>query len=429
MRAQRELSQRALRRLTVFAVGSCACVGAHAGTVSFAAEQPFATSQAPYSVTTADINADGKLDVITANFNITSQGTAVLLNTTATNASTPSFAAWQGFATLSNSSWVTTADINSDGKPDLVVADDGAGDVSVLLNTTAAGAGTPSFAPQQFFAAGPAGTEKTLVVATADINGDSKPDMITADFAIGKISVFINTTPALATTPTFAAHVDFLSGSGTANTKPRFVTIADINGDGKPDVIVANGGDNTISVFLNITATNAATPNFAGQQIFATGSNPTGVAADDLNGDGKPDLIVANEMDNTIWARFNTTLNGAGTVNLSAPASVPSGFNAQSVYGITTADIDGDGKPDVIVADRTDSLVSVLVNTSPANASVPSFAAQQTFTTGTFPLSVTAADVNGDGSPDLVVANTTGNTVSVLLNTTSPDQIFADNFE
>ena len=100
------------------------------------------------------------------------------------------------------------------------------------------------------------------------------------------------------------------------------MTAADVNGDGKPDLIVANSNDNTVSVLLNTTAPGAATPSFATQQTFATGNTPVSVTAADLNGDGKPDLIVANETDNTVSVLLNTTAPGASHAQLRRPADL-----------------------------------------------------------------------------------------------------------
>ncbi len=315
-------------------------------TPSFATQQTFATGSVPYSVTAADVNGDGKPDLIVAN--ALRNTVSVLLNTTARGAAKPSFSPPQTFTVGSVPYSVTAADINGNGKPDLIVANALDNTVSVLLNSTAPGAIAPSFSPQQTFATG----SVPYSVTTADIDGNGKLDLIVTNNDAG-VSVLINTTAPGATTPSFATRQTFATGSFAFS-----ATVADVNGNNKPDLIVANYNSNTVSVLLNTTVRGATTPSFATQQTFTAFSDPTSVTAADVNGDGKPDLIVANE---------------AGAV-------------------------------------------SVLLNTTAPGAATPSFGPQQDFAAGGGPISVTAADINGDGKPDLIVANGNDTTVSVLLN-------------
>ncbi len=92
-----------------------------------------------------------------------------------------------------------------------------------------------------------------------------------------------------------------------AGTDPYAVTVADVNGDGKADVLCADPGDNAISVLVNTATSAASTASFATRQAFTAGLRPYSVAAADVNGDGRSDVIVANYLDATISVLLNTT--------------------------------------------------------------------------------------------------------------------------
>ncbi|MEG3990491.1 FG-GAP-like repeat-containing protein [Microcoleus sp. S28C3] len=337
------------------------------GILGFAPQVDFPSGSSPSSVSIGDINGDGKPDLAVANSG--SNTVSILLNTTAAGAATSTFAPQATFATGSNPISVSIGDINGDGKPDLAVANSGSANVSILLNTTPVGAATSSFAPQVTFAAGFQTSYDTLSVSIGDFNGDGKPDLATANYLSNTASILLNTTTTGADTPSFAPQVTF------AGSRPSSVSIGDINGDGKPDLAVANRASNTVSILLNTTPAGAATSSFAPQVTFATGFEPISVSIGDINGDGKPDLAVANERSNTASILLNTTTTGATTPSFAPQVPFATGNNPWSV---SIGDINGDGKPDLATANfgGNPSTVSILVNTTPVGATTPTFAPQ-----------------------------------------------------
>jgi hypothetical protein len=376
----------------------------YSGVLGFAPQVPFATSTGPRFVSIGDFNGDGLPDLAVSNDG--SNTVSILLNTTATGATTPTFATQVTFATGNGPVSVSTGDFNGDGKPDLAVANRDSNTVSILLNTTTAGATTPTFAPQATFPTGAA----PWSVSIGDFNGDGKPDLALANLLGDSASILLNTTPTGAATPTFSPQVEFPTGNG-----PISVSIGDFNGDGKPDLATANQTSNNASILLNTTATGAATPTFATNVDFPTGNRPVSVSIGDINGDGKPDLATANFNSNTASILLNTTATGAATPTFAPQATFPTGTGPNSV---SIGDINGDGKPDLAVANYFSNTTSILLNTTATGAATPTFSPNVDFPTGNGPLSVSIGDINGDGKPDLALPNFGDNTASILLSTT-----------
>src|SRR5206468_12490458 len=133
------------------------------------------------------------------------------------------------------------------------------------------------------------------------------------DFISVTVSVLLNATVPGAATPSFVAIQVFIAGNS-----PVFVTLPALRCSDMLDLAVVNLLSNTVSVLLNTTTLGTATPGFATHQDFATGTSPLSVTVGDLNGDGKLDLAVANEVSSTVSVLLNTTAPGAATPSFAA---------------------------------------------------------------------------------------------------------------
>ena len=273
---------------------------------------------------------------------------------------------------------VATADFNIDGHADLVTANSGTTTVSVLL-----GKGDGTFQTRQELTTG-----EVWTVVVADMNGDSAPDLV----ASGDDNGFVNV----------------LLGDGTGGFTRRVyklgimsdgLTTADFNRDGKIDVVTANIDANGLNLLLG-----DGSGGFSSRTPLATGKGPAAVVARDLDGDGDADLASADCDANTV-----SVLLGDGAGAFSARQSYRCGVGPNS---IAAADLDGDGGEDLITSNPFADSVSVL-----AGDGAGGFGARRDYA-AVSPFPAVPSDVNADGVPDIIVANVSDETTTVLLGKT-----------
>jgi hypothetical protein len=322
---------------------------------------------------------------------------------------TPTFAAAGDFATGQSPRYTAVGDFNADGKPDLAVPNLNSGTVSILLDTTATGATAATFAAKVDLAtnAGP------TAAAIADLDGDGKPDLAVTNYNSNTVSVFINTTATAATTPTFANPVNFTTGTG-----PFAIAIADLNGDGKADLIVTVPGPqaaptDTISVLLNTTTTTGV-PSFAAKSDFTVGMIPTSVTSADFNGDGKPDLAIGFYSLPQVSVLLNTTAAHAATPSFATQVDLAMGGYS---FLVASGDLNGDGRPD-LAATTEDQAISIFVDTTPTNGAVATFAGPTYYFTRYYSFHVAIGNLDGDQRPDVAVVGD-GDGLQVLDNRTA----------
>jgi len=378
------------------------------------------------SVRIADLRADGKLDIVVANWWDTNNvGNVGVLIGNGDGTFQPAVTYETGGAP--NYSLVV-ADVNGDGKLDLIVSSCSAtastcgsaeGIVSVLL-----GNGDGTFQPALSYGSGaPVGAH----VAVADVNGDGKLDLIVTNYqgetnGDGTVAVLLGNGDG-----TFQLPVLYDSGAPGANA----VTVADVNGDGLPDVLVADGcysncagGPDTLTILSVLLGNGDGSLQPA--VTYATGGKNGGwVSAADLNGDGKMDLVLAST---NIFIPNGTVsvLLGVGNGTFGAPVTYDSGGYAAPELAL--ADLNANGLLDIVVDNCGPvggcgiGLIGMLLGVGGG-----SFDPVITFSSGAYnATSIAVADLNGDGLPDLVAANqcaadgcTTGS-VAVLLNNAGP---------
>jgi len=370
------------------------------GNITHNAKVDFGVLNVPFSISASDFDGDGKIDLVASNGN--SSSIAFYRNTGSNGV--VSFSSPLPITSGTFPAGIAVGDIDGDGKLDVAVANQSSFTVSIFRNTSTIG--TISFANKVDVSVG----ATPLSVALADLDGDGKLDIAVPNSGGNSLSILQNhSTSGVILFPS-------LRFFATA-TAPRNITTSDIDGDGKLDVVVTNASSNSLSVFRNTSTLGAIA--LSAKVDFTTGNTPNGLAVGDIDGDGKPDIAVTNQDANTISIFRNTAVTG--TINNSSFATKLDFTTGTTPRSLTLSDVDADGKVDVTVANFNNNNASVFLNTSSSGA--VSLANKIDFATANSPAWVTSVDIDGNGRPDIITTNQTGtaNTaISVLLNETIP---------
>jgi uncharacterized protein (TIGR03437 family) len=345
----------------------------------------YPVSAKPVGLLVADVNRDGKKDVIVVSQGSGSDQGAVSVLLGKGDGTVQSAVKYSAHGAPVSA---VAFDFNGDRNLDLAVANSSTGDISILL-----GRGDGTFAAATNVTTGTAGSS----IALGDFNGDGKQDLVVG---MNKaLAMFLGNGDG-----TFrSASVIAMGGS------PTYLAAADFNKDGKLDLALSTSFSGTVSILLGDGA-----GKFPAEYDYGAGYEPTGIFAVDLDGDGNLDVAVATgHPDILVPSYYSTTVQvlfgrGDGTL-----IGAPTFTTGQKLSSITMADFNGDGKPDIAAA-AVD--IWIMLSTGGGNFRTPlRVPLPAVGNNGTTPSSIAAGDFNGDGKQDLVVGYGFSDAVYVLL--------------
>ena len=346
---------------------------------------PFAAGAFPDAVAVGDFNGDGIPDLAIADQYPGNSVTVLLSNGTGGFAAAPG----SPFAVGGNPFSVAVGDFNGDGIPDLVTANSGSNNVTVLLGN-GSGAFTPAPGSPFSVGTGPA------VVAVGDFNGDDIQDLVIANQGSNNITLLSGNGAG--------GFIPAVGSPFAVGSLPVSLAVGDFNGDGMQDLAVVNSASNNVTVLLG---NGGAGFTQAAGSPFTMGNNPRYVVVGDFNGDGIEDLAATD----LAFGNNVTVALGNGSGGFTVTAGSPYAVGALP-FSMVVGDFNGDGIQDLVTANNASNNLTVLLGNG-SGGFTP--ATGSPFAVGSAPIALAVGDFNGDGIEDIATANESGNNVTMLL--------------
>ncbi len=356
-----------------------------------AADLRFAVGTAPGSVEIADFNGDGKFDVVVANEQ--SNNVSILLGD-GKGKFAPSKGSPFPAGHLPND--IAIGDFNRDAKLDLALANHEEKHLTVL-----SGDGNGGFTPAPNSPVAVGVRPHTHGVATGDLNGDGNLDLVTDSWGNDQVVVLFGDGKSNFRTPGA-----FLRVGKRPYQRHR---VADVNGDGKADILTTNTEGNNVTVLLS---DGRGRFKQAAGSPFACGDSPFNFAVGDVNKDGKPDLAIVDSPSSMAEGHGKDGLtvllgNGNGGFTMLAGSPLATGKTPNRV---AIGDVNGDGVNDIAVSSPDDNSVTLFLMSKGGTV-----ASSSTIAISGKPKGLAIRDLNGDGKADIVTTNNNDNTVAVML--------------
>ena len=369
---------------------------------SLANKIDFVTDLHPNGIAIVDLDGDGKPDLATPNnYSTSGQPASISILRNTSSAGIISFAPNQDMNTGVTTYAIAAGDLDGDGEPDLVSSSIADQNISVFRNTSSSGIVT--FAPKMDIAS----ESSPYGIAIGDIDGDGKPDIAVVNATANSVSLFRNTSTIGIIS--FAPKIDFITALF-----PQALSIGDFDGDGKPDIAVTNKFSYSFSVFGNISTPGNISFNARKDITCGSGNEPNGLTVADLDGDNKLDLavVISISSSNNSFAQIFRNTSASGNLLFSFATSVTGGVNES--YHVAAGDINGDGRPDLVLAVTNQGTTKIFQNNS--TEGVFNFAGAETFNSGFAPYAIGIGDLDADGKPELITTEFTMDKISVFKN-------------